>query len=70
LWKLNESLCEKKQSGIELNDDFVKMQMGLAMTNGLTMCLCEGDYVDCANQVVNDLFHLDILDILDFSLTE
>lgn len=65
LWKLNESLCEKKQSGIELNDDFVKMQMGLAMTNGLTMCLCEGDYVDYANKVVNDLFHLDIL---DFSL--
>jgi hypothetical protein len=35
------------------------------MTNGLTMCLCEGDYVDYLNKVVNELFHLDIL---DFSL--
>jgi len=62
LWKLNETLSEKKRNGIELNDDFVKMQMGLAMTHGLTMSLCKDGYVDYANKVVNDLFHLDVLD--------
>lgn len=64
LFKLNELLNEsKKNEIIELNDDFVKMQMGMGMTHGLTMSLCDGNYVDYANQTVNDLFHLDILDL-------
>lgn len=68
LWKLNETLSEKKRNGIKLNDDFVKMQMGLAMTHGLTMSLCKDGYVDYANQVVNDLFHLDVLEYsLDYN---
>jgi serine/threonine protein kinase len=49
-----------KKYGLYLNDDFIKMQMGLAMAHGVCLCLCKNNYVDIANQVSNEMFHNDI----------
>ena len=49
-----------KKYGLYFNDDFIKMQMGLAMAHGLCLCLCKNNYIEIANQVSNEMFHNDI----------
>lgn len=49
-----------KKYGLYFNDDFIKMQMGLAMAHGVCLCLCNNNYVEIANQVSNEMFHNDI----------
>ena len=50
-----------KKFNITINDDFVKLQMGLAMAHGISMHLCKNDYITFANKVLADLFHVDLL---------
>jgi predicted unusual protein kinase regulating ubiquinone biosynthesis (AarF/ABC1/UbiB family) len=50
----------KKKYGLYFNDDFIKMQMGLAMAHGVCLCLCKNNYIEIANQVSNEMFHNDI----------
>jgi predicted unusual protein kinase regulating ubiquinone biosynthesis (AarF/ABC1/UbiB family) len=47
--------------GLRFNDSFVKMQMALAMCNGINMILCKNDYMTFANKTINDMFHIDLL---------
>jgi predicted unusual protein kinase regulating ubiquinone biosynthesis (AarF/ABC1/UbiB family) len=49
-----------KKHGLYFNDDFIKMQMGLAMAQGVCLCLCKNNYIEIANQVSNEMFHNDI----------
>jgi predicted unusual protein kinase regulating ubiquinone biosynthesis (AarF/ABC1/UbiB family) len=58
----NKYLTENdlKKYGLYFNDDFIKMQMGLAMAHGVCLCLCKNNYIEIANQVSNEMFHNDI----------
>jgi predicted unusual protein kinase regulating ubiquinone biosynthesis (AarF/ABC1/UbiB family) len=47
---------------LKLSDNFVKMQMSMAMAHGVTLKLCDtSDCVDISNQVFNDMFHVQLL---------
>jgi hypothetical protein len=48
--------------GLSLSDDFVKTQLVLAMAHGITMKLCKENYIGLADRVINELFHIDLLD--------
>jgi predicted unusual protein kinase regulating ubiquinone biosynthesis (AarF/ABC1/UbiB family) len=50
-----------KSLGITVSNDFVKTQMILAMTNGLTMTLCKNSYTTVFREALNELFHLDMI---------
>lgn len=47
--------------GLYLSDDFIKMQLVLAMAHGVTMKLCKENYIELADRVINELFHTDLL---------
>jgi predicted unusual protein kinase regulating ubiquinone biosynthesis (AarF/ABC1/UbiB family) len=47
--------------GIRPSDSTVKTQLVLAMAQGVTLALCKGDYMIFANQVINELFHTELL---------
>jgi len=47
--------------GLYVGDDFVKLQMALAMSQGVSLCLCKNDYMPFANKVLNELFHTELL---------
>ena len=47
--------------GLRPSDDFVKTQLVLAMSHGVTLTLCKDDYMAFANKVVNELFHTDMI---------
>ena len=49
--------------GLRPNDTFIKMQIILAMSHGITLTLCKEDYLSVANKVINELFHTDLLEI-------
>ena len=49
-----------KSLGITVSEDFVKTQMILSMTNGLTMTLCKNSYTTVFREALNELFHLDM----------
>uniref|UniRef100_A0A6C0B1A6 ABC1 atypical kinase-like domain-containing protein n=1 Tax=viral metagenome TaxID=1070528 RepID=A0A6C0B1A6_9ZZZZ len=50
-----------KKYDISVSDDFIKLQMGLAMSHGVSMHLCNEDYMIFANKVICELFHMDLL---------
>jgi predicted unusual protein kinase regulating ubiquinone biosynthesis (AarF/ABC1/UbiB family) len=47
--------------GLRPSDNFVKIQLVLAMAHGVTLTLCKHDYMTFANKVINELFHADIM---------
>jgi len=47
--------------GLRPSDNFVKIQLVLAMAHGVTLTLCKDDYMPFANKVINELFHTDIM---------
>jgi predicted unusual protein kinase regulating ubiquinone biosynthesis (AarF/ABC1/UbiB family) len=47
--------------GLRPSDNFVKIQLVLAMAHGVTLTLCKHDYMTFANKVINELFHTDIM---------
>jgi predicted unusual protein kinase regulating ubiquinone biosynthesis (AarF/ABC1/UbiB family) len=61
--KFNEYLNGNnlRECGLYVSDEFVKFQMALAMSQGVSLCLCKNDYMPFANKVINDLFHADLL---------
>ena len=63
LMEINSYLINGKLQSFNLNvsDLFIKVQMTLAMCNGINMALCKNDYMTVANKTLNDLFHLDLL---------
>jgi len=48
--------------GLYLSDDFVKTQLVLAMSHGVTMKLCKENYMELANQTIDELFHVDFFE--------
>jgi predicted unusual protein kinase regulating ubiquinone biosynthesis (AarF/ABC1/UbiB family) len=61
--KFNEYLNGNKlrSCGLHISDDFVKLQMALAMSQGVSLCLCKNDFMPFANKVLNELFHTDLI---------
>ena len=51
--------CDQKQGQIKLkpSDDFVKVQVLFGMLHGVILKLCDGKYVQMANNVLNELFN-------------
>jgi predicted unusual protein kinase regulating ubiquinone biosynthesis (AarF/ABC1/UbiB family) len=55
-----------KKYGIKVNDEFIKFQMGFAMAHGVSMELCKTGLMILVNEVLNEIFHLDIMkDLLE-----
>ena len=46
--------------GLYLNDNFVKLQVALAMCQGVTLHLSKDKYIDLVNESLNEMFHSDI----------
>lgn len=63
LSKLKEYLNkpELKELGIKPSNNFVKSQLVLAMAHGVTLTLCNGDFIGLMDVVLNELFHTNIL---------
>ena len=57
---LRENAASLDSMGFYLSDDFVKTQLVIAMAHGVTMKLCKDNYVELANKVIRELFHLDL----------
>lgn len=49
--------------GLRPSDSFVKTQMCIAMSHGVSITLCKENYINVADKVLNELFHLDLLSI-------
>lgn len=69
LFHLNKYVQEKKLDvyGIRMSDEFIKLQMFLAMYQGIILKLTGDDYMITANKVINELYGsmLTILNPLD-----
>jgi predicted unusual protein kinase regulating ubiquinone biosynthesis (AarF/ABC1/UbiB family) len=59
LLKFNK-LLQTSSLNIEPNEDFLKLQSAIAMANGISMTLCKNDYVRIVNEVLDELFHLNL----------
>lgn len=46
--------------GISLSDNFINLQLSLAMANGVTFALCQEKTMQITNDVVNELFHTEL----------
>ena len=63
LSKFKEYLSKKELTniGIRPSDDFVKSQLVLAMSHGVTLTLCKGDYITLMDEAINELFKTNML---------
>ena len=52
---------EVKNAGITFSDDFVKSQLVLAMAHGVTLSLCGDKFMSLMDEVINELFHTELL---------
>jgi predicted unusual protein kinase regulating ubiquinone biosynthesis (AarF/ABC1/UbiB family) len=61
--KLKEYLSKDELSniGIRPSDEFVKSQLVLAMSQGVTLTLCKNDYITLMDKALNELFNTNIL---------
>lgn len=59
LSKLKEYLLNKSLTnlGIKPSDDFIKSQLVLAMAHGVTLTLCDNNFMTIIDEVINELFH-------------
>jgi predicted unusual protein kinase regulating ubiquinone biosynthesis (AarF/ABC1/UbiB family) len=63
LSKLKDYLSNSKIAniGIRPSDNFFKTQMVLAMSHGVTLTLCNDDFMGLADKVINELFHTNMI---------
>ena len=47
--------------GIRPSSNFVKTQLVLAMAHGVTLTLCKENYINIADKVINELFHINMI---------
>jgi predicted unusual protein kinase regulating ubiquinone biosynthesis (AarF/ABC1/UbiB family) len=47
--------------GLKPSDSFVKSQLVLAMAHGVTLTLCKDDYITLLDDVINELFHTNMM---------
>ena len=55
------STSELENLGIRPSDNFVKSQLVLAMAHGVTLTLCNNDFMGLADKVINELFHTNMI---------
>lgn len=58
--KIKYFLSKRKPNIFYINDDLVKLQMTLAMSQGVAFHLCKNDYIPFAKKVLDELFHRDL----------
>ena len=58
LKEFDRYLCqnELQKMGLKISDHYVKVQLVLAMAHGVTMKLCKDNYIEVADQVIQELF--------------
>jgi len=54
---------ELLELGLKPSEHFVKTQLALAMSHGVTLTLCKDDYINLTDQVLNELFHTKFLNL-------
>jgi len=61
--KLKEYLSKDELAniGIRPSDDFIKSQLVLAMSHGITLTLCKNNFITLMDKVINELFHTEML---------
>ena len=61
--KFNEYLTKDKLKniGIRPSDEFVKIQLILAMAHGITLMLCKDELVPLMDESINELFHMNMM---------
>ena len=47
--------------GIRPSDNFIKIQLVLAMSHGVTLTLCDNEFMDLAYKLINELFHTNMI---------
>lgn len=62
--KFNDYLNENSlyEYGLHPSDDFIKTQLVLGMSHGVTLTLCKDNFMTLSNEVVNELFHINMLE--------
>jgi predicted unusual protein kinase regulating ubiquinone biosynthesis (AarF/ABC1/UbiB family) len=63
LYKFNEYMNNPEivNLGLKLSDNFVKTQLVLTMTHGVTLTLCKDNFIEISDNVLNELFHSNML---------
>ena len=63
LFKFKEYLFNSKIAnlGLKLSDNFVKTQLILSMSHGITLTLCKDNYVNLLDNILNELFHTKLI---------
>jgi predicted unusual protein kinase regulating ubiquinone biosynthesis (AarF/ABC1/UbiB family) len=63
IFKIKDFLntLEIQSMGIKPSDDFIKIQLVLAMAQGVISKLCVWNFMELAEQVINELFHVNLL---------
>ena len=51
-----------KEYNIRISKNFLKVQMVMAMSQGIGILLCKERNIEMINQVIRELFHLDLID--------
>jgi predicted unusual protein kinase regulating ubiquinone biosynthesis (AarF/ABC1/UbiB family) len=66
LFNLNNFITENnlEKYGLKLNDDFIKLQMFIAMYQGISTKLTNNDHMDVMNRVINELY-ISTMSLLD-----
>jgi len=52
--------CKLSTYGIRFSDNFIKIQLSLAMANSVTIMLCQEKIIEITNNVMKELFHIDL----------
>ena len=63
LSRFKEYLCKNEiaELGLKPSDNFIKTQLVLAMAHGVTLTLCNDNYMGLADEVINELFHTNMM---------
>ena len=61
--RFNDFLSESaiKKYNIKVNEDFIKIQVAITMANGISMTLCKNDFINVANAILCEIFHLNLV---------
>jgi len=54
---------ELLELGLKPSNHFIKTQLALAMSHGVTLTLCKDDYINLTDQVLNEIFHTKFLNL-------
>jgi ubiquinone biosynthesis protein len=63
LSRFKEYICKNEiaELGLKPSDNFVRTQLVLAMAQGVTLTLCNDNYMGLADEVINELFHTNMM---------